>query len=429
MTKQTKLPKGIERVKRANGDRYAITLYDSRLPRGRQKKTLASIADCVSWKKRRLAELELEINYDPSNASEYPVNRVIDEYARNVVDYKYVKGSTAHKSALSKLEVVKRMCVGKTVSDMTDESIAAYIRARLRGVPTTKLANGVSLMPLGAVKWATIRKDLDVISKALLYAKGKLKLNADTSAVHNGKILFDFDAKGVRREEVARDRRCDREESRILDELDNTMGVIARLAIELAARRGEIFDLKVGNYDRDNRLLTIVRDASFMKTKTGIKGRTIPLSDKAISLLDELVKGKHATDRVFSRYSAPEQITKLWTRWRTKLTQIRPSFHDLRFHDFRHEGASRLFAKGLTIEQVASITGHSKWETLKIYTQLRPEDIAHKVAPSVEEAQAIEAAIRQSAHLVTVGVCPDGEARSYEAVLSEAEDRLGAKAA
>ena len=32
---------------------------------------------------------------------------------------------------------------------------------------------------------------------------------------------------------------------------------------------------------------------------------------------------------------------------------------DLRFHDFRHEGISRLFEMGHTIPQVASICGHS----------------------------------------------------------------------
>src|SRR6185369_9252937 len=48
---------------------------------------------------------------------------------------------------------------------------------------------------------------------------------------------------------------------------------------------------------------------------------------------------------------------------------------DLHFHDMRHEGTSRLFEAGLTIEQAALITGHKDWKQLKRYTNLRPETL------------------------------------------------------
>jgi integrase len=48
---------------------------------------------------------------------------------------------------------------------------------------------------------------------------------------------------------------------------------------------------------------------------------------------------------------------------------------DLHFHDLRHEGASQLFEEGYAIEQVALVTGHKKWENLRRYTQLKPEDL------------------------------------------------------
>jgi integrase len=44
---------------------------------------------------------------------------------------------------------------------------------------------------------------------------------------------------------------------------------------------------------------------------------------------------------------------------------------DLRFHDLRHEGISRLFEMGHTIPQVASISGHRSWQSLQRYTHLR----------------------------------------------------------
>ena len=44
---------------------------------------------------------------------------------------------------------------------------------------------------------------------------------------------------------------------------------------------------------------------------------------------------------------------------------------DLRFHDLRHEGISRLFELGKTIPQVAAISGHRSWSSLKRYTHIR----------------------------------------------------------
>jgi integrase len=44
---------------------------------------------------------------------------------------------------------------------------------------------------------------------------------------------------------------------------------------------------------------------------------------------------------------------------------------DLHFHDLRHEGISRLFEMGKTIPQVATVSGHRTWNSLKRYTHLR----------------------------------------------------------
>jgi integrase len=44
---------------------------------------------------------------------------------------------------------------------------------------------------------------------------------------------------------------------------------------------------------------------------------------------------------------------------------------DLHFHDLRHEGISRLFEMGRTIPQVAVVSGHKSWSSLKRYTHIR----------------------------------------------------------
>ncbi|MCX4029042.1 tyrosine-type recombinase/integrase [Spartinivicinus sp. SM1973] len=49
--------------------------------------------------------------------------------------------------------------------------------------------------------------------------------------------------------------------------------------------------------------------------------------------------------------------------------------HDLRFHDLRHEAASRLFEQGYDIQEVALVTGHKDWNMLRRYTQIKPESL------------------------------------------------------
>lgn len=44
---------------------------------------------------------------------------------------------------------------------------------------------------------------------------------------------------------------------------------------------------------------------------------------------------------------------------------------DLHMHDLRHEGISRLFELGWTIPQVATVSGHRTWASLKRYTHIR----------------------------------------------------------
>ena len=51
---------------------------------------------------------------------------------------------------------------------------------------------------------------------------------------------------------------------------------------------------------------------------------------------------------------------------------------DLRFHDLRHEGTSRLFELGHDIPRVAQHTGHRSWQNLQRYTHLTDHGVVDK---------------------------------------------------
>ena len=58
----------------------------------------------------------------------------------------------------------------------------------------------------------------------------------------------------------------------------------------------------------------------------------------------------------------------------------RAAIDDLHFHDLRHEAISRFFEMGLSVPEVALISGHRDYRMLFRYTHLRAEDVAKKLS-------------------------------------------------
>jgi len=51
---------------------------------------------------------------------------------------------------------------------------------------------------------------------------------------------------------------------------------------------------------------------------------------------------------------------------------------ELRFHDLRHETFSRFFEVGMSVPEVALISGHKDVRQLFRYTHLNPENVLKK---------------------------------------------------
>jgi len=58
----------------------------------------------------------------------------------------------------------------------------------------------------------------------------------------------------------------------------------------------------------------------------------------------------------------------------------RAGIANLRFHDLRHEAVSRFFEMGLSVPEVALISGHKDPRMLFRYTHLRAADLVAKLA-------------------------------------------------
>jgi len=136
-------------------------------------------------------------------------------------------------------------------------------------------------------------------------------------------------------------------------------------AVATAMRLGEICELAWADVDESKRL-ALIRNRKDPRNKIG-NDQWIPLLGESWEILQRQPKG----ERPFPLRAGT--VSKYFTEACKAL-----AIPDLHFHDLRHEGASQLFEAGYAIEQVAIVTGHRKWENLRRYTQLKPEDL-HKL--------------------------------------------------
>lgn len=107
-----------------------------------------------------------------------------------------------------------------------------------------------------------------------------------------------------------------------------------------------------------------VRDRKDPRKKEG-NHMKVPLLGGA---LDIVLKQKKTDDpRIFPFNE--RSVTAGFQRVRNAL-----GIKDLRYHDLRREGASRLFEKGYPIDKVAQVTGHRDLNTLwRVYTSVFPD--------------------------------------------------------
>jgi len=172
---------------------------------------------------------------------------------------------------------------------------------------------------------------------------------------------------GVTAKGASRDRRP------TLDELDRLMGHfgiirtrrptsipmqrIIAFAIFSTRRQEEIVTIRWTDYE-NNRVL--VRDMKHPGDKIG-NHTWCDLPPEVSAIIDLMPR---TAAQIFP-YST-DAISAAFTR-ACKVLGI----EDLHFHDLRHEGVSRLFEIGWTIPQVAGVSGHRSWTSLKRYSHLR----------------------------------------------------------
>ena len=211
---------------------------------------------------------------------------------------------------------------------------------------------------------STVSRHLDVIKSACKHAESEWDYYTPLAALRKIKVKKEQQAEKFRR--IPQD---------TLDTLiwsaeqGDTSAVwmpdVIQIALLTAMRRSEITALKRSEVDMERNYLRVV-DA-----KNG-RDRVVPLFDKTKAILQKHMDMRHDDDKVFGI-----STNMLYMAW--KRCVKRAGVTDVRFHDLRHEAASRFFDAGLSPIEVAKMTGHRTMSQLMRYSHADTDSIISKM--------------------------------------------------
>lgn len=160
---------------------------------------------------------------------------------------------------------------------------------------------------------------------------------------------------------------------RLINACDPDFRLLIRGALLTGTRYGELTTLKVTDYSADNNTIFI------HQSKSG-KPRHIPLNQEGIHFFEQLIIGKNSNELMFTRSDG-----KPWK----KNYQVRPLeaactaakiIPAINFHILRHTYGSSLAMRGVPLQVIAAVLGHSDTRiTHKHYAHLMPSYIANVI--------------------------------------------------
>lgn len=318
------------------GQRWSVQIRRKGYPA--QSRTFGTKVDAKAWAISEEARIERHEAPTPRRELEgVTLAMVIDRYLKEVTPDKL--SETTERQRLTKL---KQDPIGRlNLFELASSHVASYRDRRL-----------------ASVKPGTVRRELGLLQHAL-----------DVAAKEWGYGLSVNPCKGIRQPRLnnARKRRLEPGEyvrlTRAIAQCRNqAMPAIVEFAIQTGMRRGEIINMLWEHVDLKRRMLHIPH------TKTG-HPRTIPLVDGACQILAER---RASSGSVFG--VTANALKLAWER-----AIKRSGLLNLHFHDLRHEAISRFFEMGLSLPEVALISGHRDPRMLFRYTHLRPTALATKL--------------------------------------------------
>ncbi|WP_027469538.1 tyrosine-type recombinase/integrase [Deefgea rivuli] len=291
----------------------------------RLSRTFETKAEAENWAKRVESEMNQGAYVDRREAERTTLGQALTRYANEITPTK--------KSAKSELSTIRRWMA---------HPLALRPLAQLRSVDFSQYRDS----RLEEVSSSTVRLELALVSNLFTVAKKEWSIPIENPLA------------GIRKPKPAegRERRLmgDEEERLIAAAktcLSDNMGLLVaiRLAIETGMRAGEIVGLRWHQVDFDKEVIRLGI------TKNGCK-RIVPLTKEAEEVLWALPEPTSLNERINAFYDS-RGLSKAF-----RLACKKAKIKGLRFHDLRHEAASR-FAPRMEAPTLAKVMG---WKTLQM---------------------------------------------------------------
>ena len=340
-------------IKNKAGTRYRAQVRkfaDGRLLYS-EAKTFTKRTQAAQWAAQRESELTDTDAIDKRKAASVTLGWLLKEYAKRFA----VKSGRTKKADLERLQEYR---IAKLpLSRLTSEKVVDHVRERLE-----------------TVKPQTANNDLIWIESALKTAYPAFGIKVDLAEIEAAKVLCRKE--GMIRKSQRRSRRPTPDELIRLDAFfssrdgraDIPMRDIMWFAVYSTRRQAEITRLEWADND-DQHQTGLVRDLKHPRKKEGNHKRF-----KFTPEAWEIVQRQPKVSAFIFPFNS-KSIGSAFTR-ACHLLEIK----DLRWHDLRHEGISRLFESGYSIPEVQLFSLQESWDVMRTYVNLRPEGLKMRPA-------------------------------------------------
>ena len=307
-----------------------------------QRRTFKTKPAALAWGRRIESSMDNGTWVDTSESVSTSIDHIMDELVYSFERFDIPVAGPK----LTQLNSIATYFEGISIHDITIDDVLGFAALRRKKICPS-----------------TLQQQMYYFRQAIDNSRIKLAENAVEIAIK------ELVKKKVITASAVRDRRLEEGElEALLDAAQgHWIGPAIEIAVESGMRQGEIHRLKWSDIDQESNIITLMR-----KDKQSIGGRKkhrIPLFKGVREVLLRSRNSFGQEDSLFSVKRASSISDKF-----AKLTK-KVGIEGLRFHDLRHEAISRMFEKGMRVEQVRLVSGHATLDQLSRYVNLRAENL------------------------------------------------------
>lgn len=346
--------------------RAEIRINRKDLPIYKESKTFGSKKVAANWLAKREVEIEEnpEILLGQEDVIDLTLSNAISKYLAEV-------GAEYGRTKTYSLKLIQKFPIARhVITKIKSTHIAEHVALRKKGIEDLGLVPVASstlqhelLHIRGVLSHAAVMWDIDIDLNSFDKATAQLRKTRQISSSQK------------------RDRLPTNEELITLTKYfankwnnpsySYPMHLIIWFAIYSCRREAEITRMELRDFDTHNNSWKI-RD---LKNPTGSKGNhkefyVLPQCKKIIELLSEQeVRARMLKRGYGDEYLIPLSPKTIGGEFRKACKLL--GIDDLKFHDLRHEGCTRLAEQGCTIPQIQQISLHDSWGSLERYVSVK----------------------------------------------------------